>query len=403
MNNLRHQLACNGCRQVNLSQVRSHLNRVNHSDYIEVTQCRRCKTDFVDSPTYNLHKHQNTCQNQAQRRQDIILPWARLYFAQYPNAERIPIPFCGEYGWLDDSYLARCRSMSPIAPSVPFLEVQQDPIDPGEPLSPLAPNPPINEPFREMENFFLEGLLAPPHLRSNSSEASDLRRLIPTLNTNDPTAAQNFQRALYNTSDHFFRLLANAPDIITDEQRHETAGMLEVIAGLLRTVQRPQAHQFQPPVSPIPMPPYPQVQVNPTTPVRPSLLNAANGHRDSVGRSTRTSSQGNTTASSQHRLSSYTDASSFDYNDPPAFDAMPSDGRGSSTRNAGRALSYIGNRASSATQSLRERFQQSFNHSTAQAPVNDPTLLQSPITIDDDDPDEFDEPFGPGTRDRRWL
>lgn len=92
MNNLSGPPACRGCRHKNMSQVRSHLVRVGHRDYRFVRQCLRCKTDFVDLEAYDLHKAQNTCQNNTQKRMDIVTPWARLYLAQYPTATAVPIP-----------------------------------------------------------------------------------------------------------------------------------------------------------------------------------------------------------------------------------------------------------------------------------------------------------------------
>ena len=85
--------SCGGCGEVVMSQVRSHLNRVDHRDFPSgVRQCSRCKQDFIDQSIYDMHKAVNTCRHQAQARRDIELPWARLYLTRYPAATRIPIP-----------------------------------------------------------------------------------------------------------------------------------------------------------------------------------------------------------------------------------------------------------------------------------------------------------------------
>lgn len=106
MHRTAHLPSCGGCSEVVMSQVRSHLNRVDHLHFPSgVRQCSRCKKDFVDQSIYDLHQRDDTCRHQPQARRDIELPWARLYLTRYPTATRIPIP-CKytPYSWLMVAY-----------------------------------------------------------------------------------------------------------------------------------------------------------------------------------------------------------------------------------------------------------------------------------------------------------
>jgi len=85
--------SCDGCGRVVMSQVRSHVNRVAHYGYSQfLEQCRRCKEDFVDGKLLDDHRTANHCDHRPQLRGDIIIPWARLYLAIFPDASRVPLP-----------------------------------------------------------------------------------------------------------------------------------------------------------------------------------------------------------------------------------------------------------------------------------------------------------------------
>jgi uncharacterized C2H2 Zn-finger protein len=106
---------CRGCRVDVMSQVRSHLNpdraARTHRGYPQfVEQCPRCKQDFVDRAVYAAHSSANTCLFQHQARGDIVIPWAKQYFALYPSAPKIPAPWTDSRDWLPDSVLEQCRA-----------------------------------------------------------------------------------------------------------------------------------------------------------------------------------------------------------------------------------------------------------------------------------------------------
>jgi hypothetical protein len=122
---------CRGCRVTVMSQVRSHLNpnraAGTHRSFPQfVKQCSRCKQDFVDRELYDNHK-MNDCVFQLQIRGDIVVSWARQYLALYPDAQRIPLPWPNEIGWLPDAVLEQCRAprTESISPSA-FLDEGQE-------------------------------------------------------------------------------------------------------------------------------------------------------------------------------------------------------------------------------------------------------------------------------------
>lgn len=84
--------SCHGCHVRVMSQLRSHLNRVNHHDFLGVWQCPRCKRDFINQQDHDTHRDLNNCSHQAQARGDILTSWVRLYLEQYPAATRVPNP-----------------------------------------------------------------------------------------------------------------------------------------------------------------------------------------------------------------------------------------------------------------------------------------------------------------------
>jgi hypothetical protein len=83
---------CRGCREVYMSQIRNHLNRVDHRGRSGAWQCSCCKKDFNDQEACETHEAAGACPHQPLRRGEIVLQWARLYLTRYPNATRIPSP-----------------------------------------------------------------------------------------------------------------------------------------------------------------------------------------------------------------------------------------------------------------------------------------------------------------------
>jgi hypothetical protein len=84
--------SCQGCREKFMSQVRSHLIRIDHGGRSGAWQCSCCKKDFDDQQEFETHKAVRACSHRPLRRGGIVLQWARLYLIRYPNATRIPTP-----------------------------------------------------------------------------------------------------------------------------------------------------------------------------------------------------------------------------------------------------------------------------------------------------------------------
>ncbi len=266
---------CRGCRETLMSQVRSHLNRVSHPSLTIAKQCGVCKREFVNQQAYDSHKAARRCQHVPQSRNDIVVPWARLYLTKYPNDTMIPNPckssrflqalvlvryyafslphplefilcttstdrcaincmvyltptnplflVCDESGWLPNEIVAECRASMSL-PINSFLG------QPGPRLSiylaPAASTTPI--PVEEARynaglSFVLQDLVAPIHERSNNAEAAVLAESVSRLNAAGPSEpvsddVERFIRILRGTSNLFSQLRGEASRFISEEQ-----------------------------------------------------------------------------------------------------------------------------------------------------------------------------------------
>jgi hypothetical protein len=140
---------CSGFCASSMSQVRNHLNRGRgHEIFPEcVQQCGHCKQEFVERQAYEEHISQVTCMSRPQFRGDKDVPWALLYLAHYPEAQRVPLPGHGDIGWLPASVVAECQELRgrPSA-SGAFSGERQD-------LSRPRPRTPTTGPDRSNETY----------------------------------------------------------------------------------------------------------------------------------------------------------------------------------------------------------------------------------------------------------
>jgi hypothetical protein len=165
---------CRGCRVTVMSQVRSHLNpnraAGTHRSFPQfVKQCSRCKQDFVDRELYDNHK-MNDCVFQLQVRGDIVVSWARQYLALYPDAQRIPLPWPNEIGWLPDAVLEQCRAprTESISPSA-FLDEGQEHSDPQPQMMTGIIESTETPDYAGATSHMLHDLTNPMFLRSSGS------------------------------------------------------------------------------------------------------------------------------------------------------------------------------------------------------------------------------------------
>ncbi|KAJ4376413.1 hypothetical protein N0V83_001696 [Neocucurbitaria cava] len=408
-----HPPSCGGCSEVVMSQVRSHLKRVDHRDFPSgVWQCPRCKKDFVDQSIYDLHHRDDTCRHQPQIRKDIELPWARLYLSRYPTATRIPIPYCDQNGWLPDSILAQCR-LSLANSSASFLGQHDSGPSGMQGHIPANVTSIDGASYNAGLSFMLQDLLDPSSSHAHE-QATVLARRVSGLNTIDPQTftqgpatadVERFSRALHNASRDYFRMLAMAPQYLTDDQLRQTANEAAAVVHQIRNYQE-QSQQNQ--IAALPYPSSAQEQplgrhVNPAyvppwhNPPSPS---ASNEQYAAAGMSTQPSSQGFDTASSQYRLSMQTTSPSSAYNSSNQMllspFATPQDYRRTSVSSQAATGAPHHYRASSATRSLHDECLQARNRVNPSFTTIDPSLLTTPHSDSGHEVDYLRRQFFPG-------
>jgi hypothetical protein len=328
---------CQGCHVEVMSQVRSHLdpNRSRtHRNFPEfVKHCSRCEHDFITELAYDTHKEEG-CGPEPQIRNDIVLSWARMYLALYPNAHRIPVPWTNETGWLTDSEEHRCRApFVNTVTSSPFLDRHQSRDSPHIQTPPAIVNPPA---YDGVVDFLLSEVLNPMLVQTNHSTAATTNpdrqdEASPHASSTDAAAsgAQQWQHVLHDFSTQQ-RPIQHGATYFTTDQLLSAARECEFMYGMIMAMH--QAQYSQPTQIQI----YPAVAQpsiateasNPayTTPLRPQYLAA---HQYTTpGASTQPSTHGYNTGSSHYDNSTPTQPSSTSA--PGFLDPFLSNYRGSS-------------------------------------------------------------------------
>ncbi|KAF1912059.1 hypothetical protein BDU57DRAFT_78099 [Ampelomyces quisqualis] len=235
---------CQGCRVNVMSQVRSHLNpdraARTHRGYPQfVEQCSRCKQDFVDRSIYTAHSSAKTCLFQHQARGDIVLPWAKQYFALYPTASRIPVPWADSREWLPDSVLAQCRTAQANLTTRNAVSEERR-------VPPAAASSSTADERRHSTamNHMLHDLVSPTYLQSNTSSTPvlNLDRL-PFANLFSPVginAAKYWQEILQNFETLQRNMRKGASHLSSEQLQFmadESARMLDISRNIIRQHQ----------------------------------------------------------------------------------------------------------------------------------------------------------------------